>query len=229
MLIETAREFTQVKCCYLSWNLAWTISSVVGEWWFLVTRNLNFKSPPKRVSQTLGLFPRLGLLGRGCSWPVWVRLMPGSGRAPRQRWGSSSAAEAVSFYSNFILSINIFQTFWRDEASRVSHFSLHMTDGGPGPQLAYTGCPSELVAPQLVIYIGCDAPECTAEQRLSNRNRLTGAWLSSRGCLLHLSLPLHWWNTLEKQLSSVSLAGKKLPCTGELQCKAWGPVEEGSG
>lgn len=138
-------------------------------------KKFEFQISSKKSVSDIRAFPQAGLAGQrqllASMGALNARLRAGT----QTKWGSSSAAEAVSFYSNFILSINIFQTFWRDEASRVSHFSLHVTDGGPGPQLAYTGCPSELMAPQLVIYIGCDAPECTAEQRLSNRNRLTGA------------------------------------------------------
>lgn len=63
MLIETAREFMQAKCCYLSWNLAWTISSVVGEWWFLVTRNWISNLSKKSVSD-IRAFPQAGLAGQ---------------------------------------------------------------------------------------------------------------------------------------------------------------------
>lgn len=61
-----------------------------------------------------------------------------------QTWsGFSPAPDAVGFYSNVLSLINICQTFCRDGASHVSHFRIHMTDRGCGPQLANTRYPSE--------------------------------------------------------------------------------------
>lgn len=91
----------------------------------------------------------------------------------------------------------------------------------PWSQLERWGPPWRLMALSCVICVGWAVPECTAEPRLSNRNRLTGAWFSSQGFLLQQSLPLPWWSNQERQLSSVSCP---LQSVGELCSKAWWPA-----
>lgn len=96
-------------------------------------------------------------------------------------------------------------------------------DRGLGPQLVWWGPPWRLMALSCVICTGWAVPECTAEDRLSNRNRLTGAPFSSQGCLLQQFLPLPWWNIQERQLSSGSCP---LQGVGEMCSKAWWPAGE---
>lgn len=82
-----------------------------------------------------------------------------------------------------------------------------------------------LMALSCVICVEWVVPECTAEHRLSNRNRLTGTQFSSQGYLLQPSLPLPLESIQERQLSSVSCP---LQGVGELCSKAGCPGGEQS-
>lgn len=101
-------------------------------------RNLNFKSPWKKVCQTWELAPSLDWLSRGGLWPSHLCSEPGSEHTPKhgmcvREGGSSPAPDAVGFYWNVLTLLNICQTFCRHEASHVSHCRTQMTERGLGP------------------------------------------------------------------------------------------------